>query len=151
MCGATWRELRVGELVVVRDGEGVPADLVLLAVGRPEGVAFVRTVRSFPCCCTVHQLVGDACGCVSLHIIAACGALVACDGILVAASLLEPCPSVIDEYSTYAGHVSKELDVAIWNGARQVLVWVAKRHSMCAPGAVPCYECMQAYIQVGWP
>lgn len=35
----------VGQVLLVRDGETVPADVVCLACGLPQGVAFVRTVR----------------------------------------------------------------------------------------------------------
>ncbi|GFR47246.1 hypothetical protein Agub_g8931 [Astrephomene gubernaculifera] len=40
-----WEDVRVGDVLEVRDGELLPADLLLLRTGLPEGVAFVRTTN----------------------------------------------------------------------------------------------------------
>ncbi len=40
-----WQDVAVGALLVVRSGEAVPADLMLLRSALPEAVAFVRTVN----------------------------------------------------------------------------------------------------------
>lgn len=40
-----WRDVRVGQVLQVFDGEQVPADLLCLATGLEEGVCFVRTTN----------------------------------------------------------------------------------------------------------
>lgn len=39
----TWREVRVGDVVLIRCGEYVPADVVLLSTDSPHGTAYVET------------------------------------------------------------------------------------------------------------
>lgn len=39
----TWREVRVGDIVLIRCGEYVPADIVLLGTDNPHGTAYVET------------------------------------------------------------------------------------------------------------
>ena len=38
-----WKKLEVGDLVVLRDNEQIPADIVVLSTSDPEGVCFVET------------------------------------------------------------------------------------------------------------
>ncbi|KAH7728267.1 putative phospholipid-transporting ATPase IA [Aphelenchoides avenae] len=38
-----WKDLKVGEVVKIEDGQGFPADLVLLASSEPQGMAYIET------------------------------------------------------------------------------------------------------------
>ncbi|GFH06664.1 Pholip_ATPase_N domain-containing protein, partial [Haematococcus lacustris] len=38
-----WSRVQVGQVLLVRDNEALPADLLCMASGLEEGVAFVRT------------------------------------------------------------------------------------------------------------
>ncbi|GIM11338.1 hypothetical protein Vretimale_14834, partial [Volvox reticuliferus] len=40
-----WQDVRVGDVLEVRDGELLPADILLLRAGLAEGIAFVRTTN----------------------------------------------------------------------------------------------------------
>ncbi|KAA0173731.1 hypothetical protein FNF27_04880 [Cafeteria roenbergensis] len=43
LCMATWADVRVGDVVLVRGGEPVPADMVLLQTSKPDGSCYVET------------------------------------------------------------------------------------------------------------
>ena len=51
MCGdgafrpVAWRQVRVGDTVMVRDGEEVPADLLCVYAALPERVCYVQTTN----------------------------------------------------------------------------------------------------------
>ena len=40
-----WRDIKVGQILEVRDNENFPADLLCLACARPDGVAYIRTTN----------------------------------------------------------------------------------------------------------
>lgn len=42
---ATWKDIRVGDIVLLRDGEEVPADCILLATSRQDGRCYVETAN----------------------------------------------------------------------------------------------------------
>jgi len=42
---AEWRDVAVGDLVVIKDKEEIPADVVLLTSSEDEGVGFVETAN----------------------------------------------------------------------------------------------------------
>jgi len=40
-----WRDVHVGDIVKILDGEAIPADMLLVATSHPEGLAFVDTMQ----------------------------------------------------------------------------------------------------------
>ena len=40
-----WRDIKVGQILEVRDNENFPADLLCLACARADGVAYIRTTN----------------------------------------------------------------------------------------------------------
>ncbi len=40
-----WRDVKVGQVLEVRDNETFPADLLCLSCKRPDGVAYIRTTN----------------------------------------------------------------------------------------------------------
>ena len=40
-----WRDVKVGQVLEVRDNEDFPADLLCLSCKRPDGVAYIRTTN----------------------------------------------------------------------------------------------------------
>lgn len=42
---ATWQDIQVGDLLILKDGDEVPADCILLATSRPDGRCYVETAN----------------------------------------------------------------------------------------------------------
>ena len=40
-----WKDVKVGQILEVRDNENFPADLLCLACARSDGVAYIRTTN----------------------------------------------------------------------------------------------------------